>query len=374
MRNRETAPATGTQRIEIGDPPLLDMINLILPERLRNHPLVSGKWFYTLPSSVLVKLCSALGPDCFDADILDLDRATSHQADAIKGCVGFHNGLPISDLHLRPLPPINFDDPTVKKCLEEWRAAGYKVPASNGETTENLEALKKPQRAYLGWLLTNRLFLAELQDLRTQFPDAFDGVQSPPAPILFSAISNREDLPQFLEPNRNSTSQAVRDFCQRWRFSRIVGPATYSPISVQFPVALPTRTEIDAQSSGSLLYIPDIAPVPNRDLLERLIQNVVKQTIQREPHLAEWYQLAHAGKLGRKTLNLFAKIYELQHYIRVLYSRHGDRLNRQQSKICNVIGDHVGLNSDQIRLTMKRIRQRLGNGWLAPESLLVLHR
>jgi hypothetical protein len=134
------------------------------------------------------------------------------------------------------------------------------------------------------------------------------------------------------------------------------------------------RTAIDTQSSGSLLYIPDIAPVPNRDLLEKLVEEVVRQTILRAPHLAEWVELAHGGKLGRKKLNHFAKAYELQHFIRVLYARHGDRLNRQQTKIFQVIGAHLDIEPDQMLRTMQRIRRRLGENWLAPESLSVLHR
>ena len=374
MKDGQNETPAVTQRIDVGSFPHPNGINFALPESIRNHPMVWEKWFYTLPTAVWGSLCNALGRDRFDTDYLELEIAASQYAESTLGCVGFHKGLPFSDFYLRPLHPLDLFDPTVAKYLEECRIAGEKVPTSSGQITEKLEALKMPQIAYLGWLLTNRAFLVELQQLRSQFPSAFDQKQNPPVPALFSEHVNPHELHQLLKSTNDSTCQAVRNFCQRWRLNRMVGPATYSPLSVQFPVALPARSVIDAQRSGSLLFIPDIAPVPNRDLLEQLVQEVVQQTIQHETHLAEWFKLVHGGKLGRKTLNGFAKIYALQHFIRVLYSRHGERLHRQQTKIYEVIGAYVGLKSEQMLRTMQRIRLRLGKDWLTPEQLLVLHR
>ena len=374
MRNRETEAATETQRIENGNSALPDVINHVLPEGMRNHPLVSGKWFYTLPSMIWVELCNALGRDCFDADVLELEIAASQQAESIGGCVGFHNGVPIYDFHLRPVPPIDFTAPAIQQYFAECRAAGYKTPTSNGLINKKLDALKMPQKAYLGWLLTCPSFLTELQELRTEFREVFDCGQSPHKSLQFSTDAEASASSQWLQPADDPTAQAVSAFCRRWRIGNIVGPVSFRPLSIQFPVALPMRAAIDTQSSGSLLYMPDIAPVPNRDLLEQLVEEVVRQTIQRAPHLAEWVELAHGGKLGRKKLNHFAKAYELQHFIRVLYARHGDRLNRQQTKIYQVIGAYLEINSDQMLRTMQRIRRRLGKDWLTPESLLLLHR
>ena len=119
-----------------------------------------------------------------------------------------------------------------------------------------------------------------------------------------------------------------------------------------------------AQTSGSLLYIPDIAPLPDRDELRILTENVVRQTIKHEAHLAEWFRFVRATNLGRKNLKTYADAYLVQHYVRVLYSRHRQSLARQKTKVLATIGLSLGLSSDHLRLTKELVQKRLGKDWV----------
>ncbi len=339
-----------------------------LPTGYRSHPLVSGKYFYTLPPLMWDRLRRTLKDKCFDASILNLEVAASKHGQSVGSCVGFFNGLPITDSYLRPVPPLDLSNPIVAKYFSECQTAGIISTDISRRIDNTLAALKMPQKAYLGWLFTNTTFLTEFENLRTQFPDIFNCGQTPPQSAAFLPSIENSSLPKWLKPRDDSTISAVRDFCQRWRIGQILGPATFVPLGLQFPAPLPLHGAMLGQVSGSLLYIPDIAPLPDRDELRMLTEEVVRQTIQREAHLAKWFELIRAGNLGRRTLHTYADLYSLQHYARVLYSRHGHLLAGQKTKVLDLIGEYIELKSDQVKRTKKLTHERLGTDWLKNES------
>lgn len=135
------------------------------------------------------------------------------------------------------------------------------------------------------------------------------------------------------------------------------------PLGVQFPVMLPTLQAAQAEQSGALLYIPDIAPLPDRDELREMLEDSVRTTAYTAPHLSEWIELVRADTQGKKSIEKYARWYVVQHYMRVFYARHGDRLHRCGQKVAAALAQGLNIPSEALRRDLLAIRQRLGPNW-----------
>jgi len=135
------------------------------------------------------------------------------------------------------------------------------------------------------------------------------------------------------------------------------------PLGLQFPVPQPNLSAVHAQTSGSMLYIPDIAPLPSRDELRALLAETVRQTTATAPHLKVWFDLIDADTQGKRPIEKFARWYPLQHYVRVIYARHADSLCDRQGAVAKAVGSFLELTEDQLRIDLREIRSRLGENW-----------
>lgn len=340
----------------------------VTPEDIRQHPWIAGRWFYTLPGPLWDLLEASLRPLRINTEAMTFERQVTRIVEAGAGCVGLRDGTPFGDPYLVAGPPSSASDPVLAFYLRDCRQAGFATTDVDRTIAVGVTPFRDAEKAYLGWLLTNRTYLDELQQLHTAHPDLFADGQLAPQPIPFQSISGHAET-ALLQASDDPTARAVRAFCTRWRLRNMTGPVTFAPLSVQTPVGLPSMATELSQSSGTLVFIPDIAPLPDRDQLRILLENSTRQTIRHTEHLEEWYRWVRAGNLGRKSLANYAAVYVLQHYLRVLYSRYGDRLHRQHSVVARCVGVHQSLSADQVRRLMRLIKSRLGANWLQSEEL-----
>ena len=327
-------------------------------DALRRHPRVANQCFYVLPLQLCESHFNIVGNDRLDPADIELEIELARTAERQGGCVGFRNGLPIVDDLLRPTP--------LNSQFHDY--------ISQNRTTHEAEALRKViesrllrvQNAlcgYLGWLFTCPLFLEELAELMRVCPEIASSASLPPQPIAFPSGNGSVPSPFRRDTTDDPSVQAIRRCCQRWRLQSIMAPRTMQPLGVQFPVMLPTLQAAQAEQSGALLYIPDIAPLPDRDELREMLEDSVRTTAYTAPHLSEWIELVRADTQGKKSIEKYARWYVVQHYMRVFYSRHGDRLHRCGQKVAAALAQGLNIPSEALRRDLLAIRQRLGPNW-----------
>jgi hypothetical protein len=316
---------------------------------------------------LLDHILEKLGHAQLDPDLQALELELAEYADAIGGCVGFLEGVGFADPCLRPAPAPDQSNPLVAAFIADFTRAGFRTDLFEPAHRQRIAALLTPSQGYLGWLFTSRTFLDELTGLQESHPDAFRGV--PPQGIALQAQMGL-GWNGKLKLAQDHAAEAVCSFCRRWRLTAVRGPATVVPLAVQFPVPLPLLANAHAQSSGAMLFIPDIAPLPDRDDLRTLLEQTVRQTAADAGHLQEWIELVRSDTQGKKRIDTYARWFPVQHYLRVLYSRHAPQLKQCFGKIERALADFVDVSRDTLRRDLRQICQRLGRGWYLPGSPL----
>ena len=333
-----------------------------VPDNLRRHSLIQSQWFYTLPVKLWEALLSELGRSQLDPELLKLDLQLAAVADANGGCVGFRDGIPFADSLLRPAPAVNPQDSTVAGYFRSLGWTNDRIKIFSTQAARRLHVVNEPRRGYLGWLFTHRLFLDEFDGLKRNSSEIISARQPLPQPIALPNGVEPTSFLQMAETDKDSM-KSLRHFCERWRLQPIAGPRTIEPLGIQFPVMLPALPAVQAQHTGALLYIPDIAPLPNRDELRLMVEDSARSTATTADHLSEWIELVRADTQGKKSVEKFARWYVVQHYMRVLYSRHGDRLHRCGRRVEAALSQGLEISSDALHRDLLAMKKRLGPNW-----------
>lgn len=350
---RATNAPVNRDRVTLINPSVISV-----PEALRRHPRVVGQCFYVLPLQLCKSLFKIIGKDRFNPADVELETELATIAERRGGCVGFRDGLPMQDALLKTAP---FNS-TVLEYLSQ-ASATRDVKALSRQLDSRSRRARTAQCGFLGWLLTHSQFLEELSELMRVCPEIAASPSLPPQPITFPFGNQAVPSLFQMDTTSNPAAIAMREFCQRWRLQSITGPQTMLPLGVQFPVMLPAMSAAHAEHSGALLYIPDIVPLPNREELRLMLEDSARSTAATADHLSEWIELVRADTQGKKSIEKFARWYVVQHYMRVLYSRHGDRLHRCGRKIEVVLSQGLRISSDAIHRDLLAMKKRLGPNW-----------
>lgn len=341
--------------------------SVFVPDELRSHPLVANRTFYTLPQQLWAEFREATRPRIPDSETTALDEALSCFAEANPGCVGYRNGYPIRDDLLRPPALRDGVSAAARTLSQEWMVDGWRADDHPGLSDRRLGSFRTSQQAYLGWLLTNQIFLDEFRTVRQQVAAS--------NPMCEPFSSNRVWTSRFglTSPSPQSLTESdqpslqVRAFCCRWRLAMITAPMTLQPLGAQVIAPMPASSEGDAPVMGGCIFIPDIAPLPDRDELRAIMENAVRPPRQDE-HLAEWLDLVAADTQGRRRFDRYARWFPLQHYLRVIYGRYGEQLEGARDRVAAAVANYLRLTPDQLRDDLRGIRSRLGPDWLDPAN------
>lgn len=352
-KKRATTATVNTARMTLINPHVSSV-----PETLHRHPRVAGKCIYVLPLQLCKVLFQVIGKDRFNPADVELEIELAKVAERNRGCVGYRDGLPIQDALLKPPP---FDSMVFEQLSQG--SGTLDVKALLRQLDSRSRRARTAQCGFLGWLLTHSQFLEELSELIWVCPEIAASPSLPPQPIALPLGGQTVPSLFQMDTTSNPAAIAMREFCQRWRLQSITGPQTMLPLGVQFPVMLPAMSAAHAEHSGALLYVPDIVPLPDREELRLMLEDSARSTAATADHLSEWIELVRADTQGKKSIEKFARWYVVQHYMRVLYSRHGDRLHRCGRKIEVVLSQGLRISSDAIHRDLLAIKKRLGPNW-----------
>lgn len=328
----------------------LGLHNTFVPTADRRHPWINQQTFYTLPVGLWKVVLKKLGSNCFNADRIALELRLSEICDDHTVQVGFRDGEPISFYRLRTKP---IDVP--KPDCDEWHRK------SDAEWMDCLRELRERSdyfvsliRGYLGWLLTNPMFLDEHDRL---WEDATPELVGAAIPRRIEARCSGHELPdgwQLLPNNASSVAAKFRKFCSRWRLSQLDGKYLPQPIEPRIPDLFAP------QQAAPQFLIPDIIAIDGSGLIRKMISDALRQPASE--HLSEWMQIVDPENRGRKTIHRFARLFELQHYSRALAQRHSDALAGNKERLRDAFADFFGTSDDTIRSDLQFVKERLGRG------------
>lgn len=335
--------------------------NTMVPPRFGRHPLISNRYFFTLPRAFWDEVHSQLGSAAFDPETVDMEYALSEINGDHSQRVGFWRGMPIRYAQLRrPVLP--------RVSAEDARAVGWDV---NQATLDNVmrianqrtDEIAKTTRAYAGWLLVNPQFLDEHDGLLAQWGSMVQRWGLEPL--------GQPQLPGFALPGNDPTTDGewpryrsvFVEFFGRWRLQGLAAPYLPVPQQPLLSGSIPQTMMPQLQASPGLFSLPDTYPVPSRDSLRGILDDALHGTPPPE-HLREWRDVIASDNQARQTLVRFSRLFELQHYWRILQHRHRGAVHRRTTILKSILASFLGTSQRTIDQDLVEVRGRLGPEWM----------
>lgn len=330
--------------------------NLTASHRFLRHELVRNRYFFTLPRRLWDEAYQRIGADAFDPDLVTLEDELGAICRDHSTNAGLWRGRAFTYYHLQRLgyPQITPADAGLSITQAELDRQLQLAEERSGGTVRNV-------RGYLGWLLLNPRFLDEHDSLLQIHQnvisrwgtDAF-GLPSPPPGF------DRETT-EWQAAFREADVGFTAFFC-RWRLRGLAAP--FLPVPLQ-PLMAGQMPEVVLQrhlQTGGLIVVPDTFPVPSRDEFRRMLDDA----LHRSPpeHLADWMMIIASDNTAKQAISRFARLFELQHYWRVLHHRHPSAFRRKTTVLKQIFASYFETGEQSIHQDLIEIRRRLGDDWI----------
>ncbi|MFO0821176.1 MAG: hypothetical protein U1A77_24745 [Pirellulales bacterium] len=336
--------------------------------KYRDHAWLRDRYFYSLPRSLWNHVVKELGENAFDADALAMELELSNLCGDHSATVGFLRGRRISYGFLRR-------SEIRRPSLKEVQELGWDIDVS--KLKQNLDTLEErsnrffqPLQAYAGWLMSEPTFLNE-HDVFFESWSSFvaNGAlnQSPFALNGGTLGENHDAQSPFADsssadPEWTGFLSDYEAFCRRWRLTGLAGPWLPIPRGPLLLGEMPASIVQQLVREGGLFWIPDTIPVPSRDELRRILDDALHGGEQ-PTHLTPWKEIIASDNAARKELARFRRVFEVQHYWRILKTRHADSLLRREGKFKQALASFLDVSVDCIHRDLLFLKARLGDDW-----------
>ena len=326
--------------------------DISVPAKYRRHEQIERRVFYSIPRHLLDLVVRAVGRKRFDEALVDMEYSLSDVNEDHSARVGFAGGQPIIFNLLRTSQFEIAPDVAV--------SIGLDSEAKRVETTEKLndrlQHLHQITRGYLGWLLTNSEFLDEHDDLlRRHSRRIRNGCELPGG---VRSITPDNNLPEGWRRTNARNNQWVgefREFCEWWRLMQLVGPYLPQPLQPHLPS--PFRS-----AGGTHFVVPDTFAVDGQGMMREIVSDGVRAASD-DPHMSGWFEIVSPENPARNVVGRFARIFELQHFVRILQRRYSESLNGKRRRLQGALAGFLEVSLDTIQNDWKLIESRLGSGW-----------
>ena len=335
--------------------PALNTLNV--PREFRRHRLVQDRYFCTLPRDFWDLVYNGVGPERFDPQRVELEVALSDICGDHSHNAGFRNGLPF--VYCLRRQPMQFSAADVQILNMNEAQLGNIARIAEERTA----GMARTTRAYAGWLMTNPQFLGELDGLLETWADmvrrwGFDRLGI----IQLNGMYLPGDDPAA-DPRWADYRSAFEEFFTRWRLRGMAAPYLPIPLepgmSGQFPVSVLPQV----MRSGGAFVLPDTCSVPSRDELRWMLDDSLHRGPAPE-HLTEWMELVARDNTAKKPFIMFERLFELQHYFRLLHHRHAPALQRKLIPVKEVLATFLGVSKRTVDGDLQFINRRLGSAWV----------
>lgn len=375
VRITRTLAADSDLRIEFGLPqdaaitvigqPILALNpatnNSTLAAALLKHPWIQDRYFFALPQEVWDQVYNAFGKGAFDKDSVELERAAATICGDCSFNAGFRSGRAFSFPLLRSPRP---------KAAPDETAPPSDVNVTNAKfdfALELLEARLRPikavSRGYAGWLLTSRQFLDEHDAIFSQWGGLVQRWGLSRLGILLPKGMPIPGDDPTTDPQWPDYSTAFEEFFTRWRLLGMAAPYLPIPLMPLMAGALPVTLFPQLIRAGGVFCLPDTYPILSRDELRNLLEGSLHGSAK-PAHLAEWMEFIAKDNMVKTSIARFGRLFEFQHYYRVLHHRHARALRGKSAILKKVLAGILDTSAKTITGDLGLVRQRLGKDWL----------
>ena len=332
---------------------------ITVPEQYRDHPLLSTAPYFTLPNKLLTRVVAEVGEDRFDPDVLKMDYELSDVLEDHSSYIGFWGGRPIGFLLLRAQSDLASE--SLVRGMAQWGKSAEEARAILALGGQRLDWTADVRRAYCGWLMTNPAFLAEHWQVFETWANqvALHGV-----PQMGPVVRDAQAVPdaQLAKGKMQQSIRAFEEFFIRWRLEGMPAPFVPQPMGMHLPVMDLRPVLGHMRQGGTVFYIPDICPIPSRDKIREILEEALRDRSGPD-HLLEWFEIVHSDNVAKNQIPHYARIFEVQHYMRVLYTRHAVALERKKSALMLAFSAYLGVSDDTVERDAGLIADRLGRDW-----------
>lgn len=209
--------------------------------------------------------------------------------------------------------------------------------------------------------MTNPLFLDEHRGLFQQWAGEVDqqGI-----PQMGPVVQDAKAIPgaQLAQGLLDRYVRSFEEFFIRWRLDGMSAPFAPQPLGVHLPVVDLRPVLGHMRQGGTTFYIPDICSVPSRDKLREILEEALRDRNSPD-HLREWFEMVHSDNVAKNQIPRYGRIFEIQHYMRALHTRHSVALERKKSAVIVAIATYLKVSDDTVERDLALIADRLGPNW-----------
>jgi len=330
-----------------------------VPRQYRGHPLLNAGPYFTIPKTLLEAVVAEIGEERFDDGLLEMEYALSQICQDHRFQIGFWGGQSIRFQLLRP--NYELSGGSLAKGLSRFGKSEEEARAILTLAGQRLDWTADVRRGYCGWLMTNDVFLREH---RAIFGSWKEETSQNGIPVMGPVVSDAQEF-SGVQDDKGDKAEFVRqfeDFFARWRLEGMPAPFVPQPMGPHLPVADLRRVLGHMHSGGTTFFFPDICSVPSRDNLREILEQTLRD-VSAPDYLKEWFDIVHSGNVAKNQILRYARIFELQHYMRVLHARHANGLRRKKTALKTVFAEFLDVSDDSIERDLSRIESRLGPDW-----------
>lgn len=279
----------------------------------------------------------------------------------MRRTLDFGVGQPINYPSLRAEP--------LSLSSEELQTLAAALKKTRERVQDMLRSAQRPltwnasvSRGYIGWLLTSRTFLEEHRQLFTKWQNK---IRKSGLVQLGPLVSEGTTLPGTRRVSSKTTLQFAKEsenFYIRWRLNGLAAPYLPVPLTPKLSGAFPLTVLGQLNGAGGIFFIPDTFPIPSRDDLRRLLDDSLRSDKGPE-HLSDWTRMVQRNNAAKREIGRFSRIFELQHYWKVLCQRHSKALNRNEGKLKQAVASFLRVDEQVVHRDLLLIRKRIGSEW-----------
>jgi hypothetical protein len=332
-----------------------------IPQHLLAHPALERPYHFTIPPELLDEAAGVLDMSRIDKNVLSADRELSLLVGDHRSAAGFENEHFIQYQRLCSQPPVDQGlNPESLIAEMGWDINPSKLRGAFDEMKGQLAREERNVRAYCGWLMTNRLFVQEQIDLYQATRNAL------PGGLIPRLIDHPRSLPKRDNLTHDDAAVAIeqwRSFYRRWRLRYMAAPGLPVPLEAQIAPGVPDFTPSHLTTEVITVRLPFNHPIPSQDELREDISKANGTSVPK--HLREWAKIVTASNTGKRTLDRFARLFELQHFYRIINERYGDALYLRGECLKKAFGAYLCVERATVHSDLVLIRKRLGTDWVS---------
>lgn len=225
-------------------------------------------------------------------------------------------------------------------------------------------------RAYLGWLLTNILFLQEQDAFFCDWQDALVAGGFPLYVPQSNSYATRGDDRKTVNNTTTTLSRAYHTLLIRWHLQSFVGP--YLPVPQQaHEVLFPHSLSANPLRAGAMgMSVPATMPLPDAEALRARTE--ASGSRQHAPdHLRGWMAIVqNANRHKQRELTRYARIFRLVHFWRLVHTRHPQIQKVGLPTRYGLFGAFLDVSDRTIRADMELVTHALGSkAWYKSDVL-----